>query len=205
MIDQAEANAADTRERLLRAATEAFFADGYRASMDSIAQRAGVAKQTLYNHFAGKDALFGTVVRDSVQTILVSLNEDAEDLRACLIAFALAFRRKVLGEEGIAMYRALTAEAPRFPDLARAVYATGLGETAERLAEFLRKAMAAGKLRQDDPGFAAEMFLSMLPGLERTRSLYGCDTQASMAGDPGKAALIVDCFLRAYARKTASD
>ena len=51
------------RERVLRAATTAFTLDGYRASIDRIARRAGVAKQTVYSHFPSKEELFKAVVR----------------------------------------------------------------------------------------------------------------------------------------------
>ncbi|MDH5264591.1 MAG: TetR/AcrR family transcriptional regulator, partial [Betaproteobacteria bacterium] len=46
------------RERLVRAASEVFREEGYRASIDAIAARAGVARQTIYNHFASKEDLF---------------------------------------------------------------------------------------------------------------------------------------------------
>ena len=97
LISEVEVPSSDTRGRLICAASEAFFADGYRASMDDIATRAGVAKQTLYNHFASKDVLFGEVVRISTQGILVSLDGDGGDLRATLIRFAIAFRATALG------------------------------------------------------------------------------------------------------------
>ena len=54
--------AAATRRRMLDAAYELFCADGYRATtMDAIAERAGVAVQTLYFTFHTKDELFQEV------------------------------------------------------------------------------------------------------------------------------------------------
>src|SRR5205823_2179456 len=75
--------------------------------------------------------------------------------------------------EGLAMFRTLTAEVPRFRALAKAIYAGGAGEMLRRLSAYLRKAMNAGALRRDDPEFAAELFLSMLAGHDRVRRLYG--------------------------------
>ncbi|MEU7812433.1 TetR/AcrR family transcriptional regulator [Pseudonocardia sp. NPDC049154] len=44
---------------ILAAATDCFLADGYAgASMDRVAERAGVSKQTVYGHFGGKESLF---------------------------------------------------------------------------------------------------------------------------------------------------
>lgn len=54
--------AAATRRRMLDAAYELFCTDGYRATtMDAIADRAGVAVQTLYFTFHTKDELFQEV------------------------------------------------------------------------------------------------------------------------------------------------
>lgn len=187
-----------TRERLLRAAAEAFFADGYHASMDSIAARAEVAKQTLYNHFSSKDALFGEVVRIATQSILLSLDGDSRDLRSTLAQFAMAFRAKALSPEGIAMFRTLISEAQRFPTLARAVFAVGPGQTHRQLSAHIEKAMSSGQLRSDDPDFASEMLLGMLTCMDRTRALFGVENP-SPGADAGKTARIIDCFLRAYA------
>lgn len=54
--------AAATRRRMLDAAYELFCSDGYRATtMETIAERAGVAVQTLYFTFHTKDELFQEV------------------------------------------------------------------------------------------------------------------------------------------------
>ncbi|MFN7086351.1 MAG: TetR/AcrR family transcriptional regulator [Burkholderiales bacterium] len=197
MSDSEATAAGDTRRRLIQAAKEAFMKDGYRASVDAIAARAGVAKQTLYNHFPGKDELFSETATLASAAIAVTLDGQTDDVRASLIRFATAFREKVLGEEGLAMFRALTAETSRFPALAQAFFAKGAAQTVARLADFLDRAMADGRLRRDDPRFAAEMLLSMLGGFEHFRRLCGVASPA--AAEQTRIAQIVDCFLRAYA------
>lgn len=201
MLAQVESQASDTRERLLRAAAEAFFARGYHASMDNIAERAEVARQTLYNHFSSKDALFGEVVRIATQSILLSLDGDTSDLRTTLIRFAKAFRAMTLSPEGIALFRTLVSEAQRFPTLARAVYAVGSGQTLRQLSAHIEKAMRNGQLRSDDANFASELLLSMLTGVDRTRYLFGVENPGNVpaAADEVKTARIIDSFLRAYA------
>src|SRR5260221_499438 len=106
------------RERVLRAATASFLLDGYRSSVERIARRAGVAKQTVYSHFPSKDHLFKEVARELAKRVLVQLETGPEDLRAGLIRFAVAYRSRVLNAEGIAMFRTLVAEIPRFRSLA---------------------------------------------------------------------------------------
>ncbi|HET7197269.1 MAG TPA: TetR/AcrR family transcriptional regulator [Burkholderiales bacterium] len=187
------------RARVLRAAAEAFLQRGYHASVDEIARRAGVAKQTVYHHFPSKDRLFEAAACDLSKHILVELDADPGDVRAALVAFARAYRKRALGAQGLAMFRTLTAEVPRFPGLARAVYQGGAGAMVSRLAAFLRKAMEKGELRRDDPQFAAELFLSMLAGQERVKRLYGINGKAGGAeAEARRVPRIVDCLLRIY-------
>lgn len=62
-----EQKKADTRERLLRAAAEAFAQRGFTAtSVDELAARAGLTKGAVYAHFADKDALFLALLEWSV-------------------------------------------------------------------------------------------------------------------------------------------
>jgi TetR/AcrR family transcriptional repressor of mexJK operon len=188
---------------VLRAATASFLVDGYRSSVERIARRAGVAKQTVYSHFSSKDELFKEVARALAKRILVQLEAQPGDLRAGLMAFALAYRDRILGDEGIAMFRTLVAEIPRFKTLARAIYAGGAGETARGLAAYLGEAMGAGRLRKDDPQFAAELFLGMLVGHERIKRLYGV-AQFANGGDGRRASRIVESFLRMYSTEGPS-
>jgi TetR/AcrR family transcriptional repressor of mexJK operon len=184
-----------TRQRLLEAACEAFREEGYQVSIDRIAARAQVARQTLYNHFHSKDELFGEVVRHSILSVLVTLDGDG-DIRATLLAFGEAYRARLLSPNGLAIFRTMVAEAPRFPELAKQFFRQGPQTTRKRLAEYLARAMEAGRLRRDDPDFAAEMLTAMLLDFDRLRGLINLQTDLL---NPPKTAQVVDCFLRAFA------
>ncbi len=185
----------DTRQRLLDAACEAFREEGYQVSIDRIAARAQVARQTVYNHFPSKEALFTEVVRDAIQSVLVTLEGDG-DVRTTLVAFGDAFRAKVLSPDGIAIFRTLTAEAPRFPALAKQFFRQGPQTTRKRLAQYLAQAMKEGRLKKTDPDFAAEMLAAMLTDFDRLRGLMNLQTDLLKSD---KTAQVVDCFLRAFA------
>ena len=194
----AEITFTDSHQRLIQAAAEAFREEGYRASIDRIAERAGVARQTVYNHFPCKEDLFSEVARNAANTILVSLDGHGGDIRERLLDFATALQQRVLGDEGLAMFRALSAEVPRLPALGQAFFDKGPGQTASGLAAFLDRAMGDGHLRRDDPLFAAQMLMGMLYGFEHTRRLF-CVSGPPLDTEQTKLAQIVDCFLRAFA------
>ncbi len=188
----------NNRERLLNAATEVFLEHGYDASIDMIISRAGVARQTFYNHFENKERLFTEAMRNCVSDLLVPLNGPADDLRDSLRKFAETYRQRSLGPQGIAKFRIVTSQAQRFPDLTREAFELGLGQMVKSLSSFLGRAMDAGKLREDDPVFAAEMLLSMLTGADRTRLLYGLP--APDQSEAQRVERIVDGFLRMFAK-----
>lgn len=193
-----EASSADCRCRIIAAAVEAFRQEGYRASIERIAQLAGVARQTLYNHFPGKDALFAEMTRQCNTDIRIALNEEAGDIREILLRFGAILRQRLLGDEGLDVFRALLGEAARFPDLARAFFENGPQRTLTLLAEVMEQAMRRDQLRHDSAQFAAEMFAGMLLGIERTRLL--CCVGAYPATDESlRIVRIVDCFLAAFA------
>ncbi|HEY8252498.1 MAG TPA: TetR/AcrR family transcriptional regulator [Burkholderiales bacterium] len=181
------------RERVLRAATTSFLARGYGSSVDDIARRAGVAKQTVYQHFANKDELFKAVAGDLAKRVLVKLEGagNQNEVRQSLLRFALEYRKRALGAQGIATFRTLVPEVPRFRALARTMYANTAGEMVRRLAEFLRQ-----KLDAPDPEFAAEMFLSMLAGHDRLKRLFAVPPGAE--SEAARTARIVDLFLRVH-------
>ena len=62
MASSPDLRPAPARERLMRAAADLFYAEGYGVSIESIAERAGVAKPTVYAHFASKEALIAAVL-----------------------------------------------------------------------------------------------------------------------------------------------
>ncbi len=60
-----------TRETLLRAATEEVERDGWKqASLESVAERAGVTKQTALRHFGSKQGLLDAVIHRTSSTVV---------------------------------------------------------------------------------------------------------------------------------------
>jgi AcrR family transcriptional regulator len=64
------------RRQLLAAAQEIFVAQGYHAAaMDDIADRAGVSKPVLYQHFPGKRELYLALLDESIEALIQAVRE----------------------------------------------------------------------------------------------------------------------------------
>jgi TetR/AcrR family transcriptional repressor of mexJK operon len=187
----------DCRARLIQAAAAVFVEEGYRASVERVAARAGVARQTLYNHFPCKADLFGEVVRQATASLLITLDASQQTLRERLLRFGALYREKLLSAEGLGFFRTLAAETVRFPELAASFYRSGPAQTAARLSAVLQEAMANGELRSASPEFAANLLLSMLVGADRSHYLFSGDPPPDP--DPERVAQVIDCYLRALA------
>jgi AcrR family transcriptional regulator len=82
-------DAARNRELLLTAAEEEFAANGPAASVADIARRAGVAKGTVFRHFATKEALIAAILSRHIETLIEAAEReaDASDPGAALLEF----------------------------------------------------------------------------------------------------------------------
>src|SRR5882724_13399352 len=66
--------AQERREAIIAAALDEFIARGFAATrLDDVAKRAGVAKGTIYLHFADKEALFQEIIRSVLSPVVVTV------------------------------------------------------------------------------------------------------------------------------------
>lgn len=67
----------DARSRILQSALDEFSDKGYHAStIDSIAERAGIAKGTVYRYFNTKEALFNALKEDTMSEFVDHVRQD---------------------------------------------------------------------------------------------------------------------------------
>src|SRR6516162_9210529 len=92
-IRKPRSDARRNRERILEVAKEAFTRSGVNASLDEIAQGAGVGPGTLYRHFPTRETLLGAVYRTEMEKLASAERKFAEELppvealRAWLLLF----------------------------------------------------------------------------------------------------------------------
>lgn len=198
----APSNLEGKRKTIVEAALAAFLEGGYdNTSMDQIASRAGVSKQTLYNNFDDKLTLFTAIVNYRCSTHLSSLQgecDEGQNVATWLNSLGNQFLALILSPESLAFYRMLIAVTERNPELGSLVYQRGAGQALDVLAERLRKETERGNLRVEDPHFAAELFFGMLTGQRHLRRLLGVVPAMPVAERESIVARSVDSFLMLF-------
>lgn len=140
------ADARRNHERLLAAARDAFAEHGPDASLDGIAQRAGVGSGTLYRHFPTREDLMRAVYRGEIEGLcargreLASSDSPGDALGTWLQLLADMADRRGLAA---ALYQRVSSDPPS-PFLQGAKEA--MEDTASTL---LERAQEAGAIRPD--------------------------------------------------------
>ncbi|WP_040774920.1 TetR/AcrR family transcriptional regulator [Nocardia pneumoniae] len=195
----------DKRQAILDVAFTVFARRGYdKACVQEIADEAGVAKPTVYNHLNDKQTLFqhatlaaADAVAAQTLAIVEELREPGDDLAAALTDAARRLLEVCASDRARAL-RALTcAQLAAFPDLVDTVLTRTSRTVAEALADRLARLALAGRLRVTEPSEAAEQLLALLTAPLEARSRLG--TRPVPADElESIAAAAIRTFLAAY-------
>lgn len=157
-----------TGHRILEAATALFVTAGYDGvNLDQVAQRAGVARQTVYNRFGSKEAVFRSAVQQhwtsfQFEDVLRPAGASLDDPEAALRRFAAALVSFVSGTEQIAFTRLVVAESRRLPWIAEEFYRLGKQPLLAALTALLAQLTEAELLACAEPEVAAHQFLGLV-------------------------------------------
>lgn len=187
-------------EAILDAASEVLAERGLAAPIEEIARRAGVSKQTVYNHFGGKEELIRALVERRVDSVTAPLRLPGarERPEEALAAFARVLLEAVTAKSHTLM-RVTIQSAGELPDLARQVFEAGPRRSREELARFIEAETRAGRLAADDPYQAAEFFAGMVLGQRQIRALLGIGEPPTAREIDRIATAAAARFMRAYA------
>lgn len=190
----------EKRVQIMNAAIELFTTNGYEGtSVDEIAARAGVSKQTVYSHYGCKETLFGL----AVSTKCKSSGMDAEDIdpavppEQMLPELARSFIELITSPEAVSVHAICTISADSHPELGKAYFERGPLATVRAVADYLAAQHRTGRLCVDNPEHAAWQLLCMLKAEAQMRAQFNLD-----AKDPNDLEDYVNScvamFLRAY-------
>lgn len=198
------------RQAILAAATALFLQNGYRGtSMDEIASRAEVSKQTVYKQFTDKEHLFREILggmtsnAERVVDVIASAfgPEPARtptELEHRLRRVALVYLDGVLRPQVLSLRRLIIAEAEQFPELAAAYYEQAPSRGIQAVARCLEPYVDSGLIEAEDLRLAACHFayLALAPTQDRAQFI---PTELPAAAERERlAAAAAHAFLRAY-------
>jgi TetR/AcrR family transcriptional repressor of mexJK operon len=163
---------------VLGAAGELFLGRGFQAtSMDAVAKRAEVSKQTVYSHYANKDELFKACMRNKVTSYEIGelTSVEGADLRAGLVAIARRFLALLTDPEVVAMHRVIMSEAATQPHVAELFFESGPVAAKTALSLYLQRQVTAGRLAipPEKLQFAAVQLFAMAQGMYQLQLLLG--------------------------------
>ncbi|MBS0408971.1 MAG: TetR/AcrR family transcriptional regulator [Proteobacteria bacterium] len=187
-------------EAILEATSEAIYERGLSVSMDEIARRAGVSKQTVYNHYGSKSELVRALIARRVDSITAALEVPGavERPQDALADYARALLETITMPRGVTLMRLIIASVAAEPDLALSVFNAGARASRAKLAEFLARETAAGRLAIDDVDEAADFFAGMVVSHRQLSLLLGLPSDLSNPRIERIATEAARRFLRAY-------
>ncbi len=159
----------DRKKRdILRASMEEFVQKGYDgARIERIAQRAKVSTRTLYKHFAGKEALFESIIETALGKLSdipsTPFQPDVPIETQLIEAVEIHFRT-VTDREFLDLMTILLPEYLHDRELAKRVIHIALEQT-QQVYELIEGAMENGALAAGNADQASIQLLSMLYGL----------------------------------------
>ena len=187
----------ELRRHILLTAKDVFLATGYeRASMDTVASRAGTSKRTLYAHFENKETLFLAVmelVRELYLRRLGTPGAYADDPVEAVTLFCGRFQQLMAWEAQVRTCRLSIAEAERLPGSSSTYFDAVFAGTYERLSAYLAERYAMDPA--DGTALAEDLLTrTVLPRLFRTLltiepAIKEMPEETSLAGDVDLAAI----------------
>nr|WP_042671626.1 TetR/AcrR family transcriptional regulator [Methylobacterium sp. B34] len=204
----ADDDGAGTPVAILDAARRLFLESGYEAvSLEQVGRAAGVSRQTVYNQFGSKDAVFRAVVDRHWDTIRAevaamvpsSVDASATEPTQALRGFAKALLRFVRETDQIAFTRLVIAESRHLPWIAEAFYRAGKAPLVAAFAGVLADLTGQGLLVCEHPNLAARQFMGLIQEFVIWPSVMAVGTLAENPGDEIVVEEAVATFLARFA------
>lgn len=167
MTDIKRRDKSKKRAMILNGAIDVFIEVGYElASMDKIAEIAGVSKCTVYNHFGSKENLFQAIVDDFLaqrRNLKSIIYDSKKTLEEQLLAFANAEIFLIDSPRRLGLSRFLAKVFLQDIDYAIDTVAK-YPPKYDMLLDWLKEAEKDGKIKTDDHILTASIFYALVEG-----------------------------------------
>lgn len=167
MPEEKKRDKSKKRTTILEGAIDVFIAMGYDlASMDKIAETAGVSKRTVYNHFGSKENLFQVIVNnflDQRQELKTIVYDPLKSLEEQLLEFAYAEIFLIDSPRRLGLSRFLTMTFLKDINYAKETVLKYPPSTRMFL-DWLKEAENDGKINSENLFLTARVFYSLVEG-----------------------------------------
>ena len=207
MEDRANRRTQQTRERLRAAAHRLFLRQGYLAtSVDAILAEAGISsKETLYRHYANKEALFADVLSHltmeqpgfSERLTALPAPHDLQSLQQTLTTLAREILTMMNQPGYLPLVRMVIAESPRFPQLGSLFFSTVTQRGLSLILELLQSALAQRLIADVDLEAVAHTLLGGLLTFALMNLVVGAEEAQPIPIE--RADAVVEIIMRALA------
>jgi TetR/AcrR family transcriptional regulator, mexJK operon transcriptional repressor len=199
------------RAAIMRAGYAVFVRQSFDGtSLDDIAAEAQVSRQTVYNHFGDKEALFLAVVDEALTTSLDALRGAIEafpdwgkTVEEQLLTLGRNIATVFMSHTNAEVRLLIQAEAPRHAKMRALWEERARTPVWSSLVGHFARLAHAGELYLDDPAVAAGQFVTLVTGAGWHMTRYGTFTMpgATDAGELERTLLAnIALFVRAYGR-----
>lgn len=166
----------EKRNQILEAASDLLLQNGFSAtSMDMVAKKAGVSKQTVYSHYNNKDALFTAVIEKKCREYQMDEEHmQTGDYSAQQVLFTVGdqFVQLLMDPSVIAMYRLVIGEVTSNPHVAELFYQAGPQQAMDVLSSFMQ-AHPELNLPKTQADYWTNAFFNLLKGEFHMRTMLG--------------------------------
>jgi AcrR family transcriptional regulator len=152
---------------ILEAALAVFAERGFAATrMDDIARRAGVTKGTIYLYFESKEAVFRSLVSESIGSTIQGFRAAAEQFEGpaseLLKMILHGMGHFLLESDRVVLPKIVIAEAGNFPSLAEFYRREVIDRGLSMLQSVIQRGIAQGEFRAVKPEHAARLCVAPL-------------------------------------------
>lgn len=163
-------------DALLQVARQVFLEQGFRATTQEVAEKAGISEGLIFHRFKTKEGLFRAAMNlpeEVLPDLLLHAVEklDGLELRDALMRLASAVLE--IGKVGIPLMMMSWSNPNVCNDMPYDKNKARFREVMKRLAAYFESQMESGKLRHVDPEIIARTFLGSLHHYCMTRILAG--------------------------------
>lgn len=151
-------------------------------TMESVAEKAGVSKGTLYSRYSNRHDLLKVIIdnrSNDLITPIETIPNTKKELEKALTDFVEKLIIFLVSDEHLRLMEIMTSSSVVMLREKRNIYLNGPQQMHDGLTSYLQMADTKGIICCKEPADSAEMLLGMMMGLDLVRAWYGVPLKLS--------------------------